>query len=102
MVSVSQDTYMYFTPPQDMLIVVDDGVSTREEYLDPEAFALVEYNKARIEGKYPIFVLTHCSTQDHGLPYTEAVWTYSAVQKQVQLRKRMVFLEKHLSGGKIC
>lgn len=85
---------MYFTPRQDMLIVVDDGVSTREEYLDPEAFALVEYNKAMREGKYPVLVLTNCGTQDHGLASTEVVWTYSEIQKQIRNRKKNIFLNK--------
>jgi hypothetical protein len=84
-----------------MLIVVDDGVSTREVYLDPEAFALVEYNKAMREGKYPVFVLTNCGTQDHGLPSTEIVWTYSGIQKQVQNRKKSLFLDKLLTAVRV-
>jgi hypothetical protein len=80
------------------LTVVDNGVvSTKEELLGPDTFALVQYDKALREGKCPLFLLSNWEMRgEQDLLLPEYVWAFGDVQSQIRGRKTGLFLEKTL------
>jgi hypothetical protein len=78
-------------------MVVDNGVvTTTEELLAPDSFALVEYDKAWREGKCPLFVLANGIRGVQELILSEYKWAFGDVQNVIRRRKNGMFLDKFL------
>jgi len=77
-----------------MLIIVSNVVTTKEELLSNEDFALYEYSKHLSCVNYPVFVLNYMGEKGSEIPKHEVTWGLGDVETEIRARKVRLIREK--------
>jgi hypothetical protein len=83
-------------PFGDWLMVVVNGITTKEEVLASDDFALYEYDKCLRGKKYPLFVLSYVGARAAEMPKYEIILGLGQVEKEIQVEKARVIRDQNV------